>query len=83
MKSIFIGSKSKPSFLVEVSPKKICVYQPDSFSKKEDFYERYSLGKKIEISYSKIHFKEPVAYKGHLYVPEMTITIKKKQYLIK
>jgi hypothetical protein len=46
MKSFFVGSKSNPSFLVEVTPKKITVYQPDEYSKKEEFYERYSLGQK-------------------------------------
>ena len=84
MKSFFVGSKTKPSFLVEVTTKKICIYQPDSFSKDESFYERYSLGEKVfESSYSKILFKTlPVPYKGHLYVPVMMITFKKKNYLI-
>ena len=55
MKSFFVGSKSKPSFLVEVTPKKITVYQPDEYSKEEEFYERYSLGKKVmETNYSKM-----------------------------
>jgi len=83
----FVGSKSKPSFLVEVSPKKITVYQPDKYSKKEDFFERYYLGKKVlETSYSKFLLKTlPVPYKHYSvpYVPEIIVIIKKKQVLIK
>ena len=86
----FVGSKSKPSFLVEVSPKKITVYQPDKYSKKEDFFGRYYLGKKVlETSYSKIFYKTPVPYKhtsvpkDYFYVPEIIVIIKKKQVLIK
>jgi hypothetical protein len=84
MKSFFVGSKSNPSFLVEVSPKKITVYRPDTYSKEEEFYERYSLGQKVmETSYSDILFKKsPISFKDHLYVPEM-IVIKKKHMLIK
>jgi hypothetical protein len=83
MKSFFVGSKSKPSFLVEVTPKKIFIYKPDEISKNESFYERYSLGEKIETTYSKILFKEPISYKHHFYVPQIIVKIKKKQYLIK
>ncbi len=85
MKSFFVGSKTKPSFLVEATTKKICVYKPDSLSKDGSFYERYSLGEKVlETAYSKILFKTlPVPYKDHLYVPFMMVTIKKKNYLIK
>jgi len=84
MKSFFVGPKSNPSFLVEVEPKKICVYKPDAFSKKESFYERYSLGKKVlDTAYTDIIFKTmPISYKHHYYVPEITILYKKKQYLI-
>jgi hypothetical protein len=71
MKSFFVGSKTKPSFLVEVSPKKICVYKPDSLSKNESFYETYSLGKKVlDTNYTDIIFETmPVSYKHHYYVP--------------
>ena len=84
MKSFFVGSKSNPSFLVEVTPKKIHVYRPDAYSKKEEFYERYSLGQKVmETTYSDILFKKsPISFKDHLHVPEM-IVIKKKPFLIK
>ena len=85
MKSFFVGSKSKPSFLVEVTSKKINVYKPDTYSKEEDFYERYSLGEKVlETSYSRILFEiVPIPYKYHFYVPEMIVVIKKKHILIK
>jgi len=85
MKTFFVGSKSKPSFLVEVTPKKITVYQPDEYSKKEEFYERYSLGQTVmETTYSDILFKKkPISFKDILYVPEMIIVIKKKHVLIK
>ena len=64
MKSFFVGSKSNPSFLVEVTPKKITVYQPDEHSKKEEFYERYSLGQTVmETTYSTISKKVPFLLK--------------------
>jgi hypothetical protein len=72
----------KPSFLLEVTSKKINVYKPDTYSKGEEFYERYLLGQKVlETSYSKILFKDPIPYKKHLYVPEI-IVIKNKSVLI-
>ena len=38
---------------MEVTPKKITVYQPNEYSKEEEFYESYSLGQKVlETSYS-------------------------------
>jgi hypothetical protein len=83
MKSFFVGSKSNPSFLVEVTSKKITVYKPDEYSKGEDFYERYSLGQKVlETNYSKIFSKKTTPYKKHLYVPELIVVIKKKPVLI-
>ena len=85
MKSFFVGSKSNPSFLVEVTPKKIHMYKPEAYSKEEEFYERYSLGQKVmETTYSDILFKKsPISFKDHLYVPEMIVVIKKKHILIK
>jgi len=85
MKSFFVGSKSKPSFLVEVTPKKITIYQPDAYSKEEEFYEKYSLGQTVmETTYSTILFKKsPISFKDYLYVPEMIVVIKKKHILIK
>jgi len=80
MKSIFIGSKAKPTYLVEINPakKEIHIYKPDRFSKHEEFYEKYSLGQLVLTSkYDKI-IVQPVAYKHYLHAPEMIIVIKKK-----
>lgn len=83
---LFVGSKTKPSFLIEINLKKkiFSVYQPDEFSKKEEFFERYSLGKLlITTKYNEIIFlKKPVPYKDNLYVPEVIFKIKKKYLFI-
>ena len=83
MKSIFIGNKTKPTFLAEIIPnkKQIRIYKPDRFSKNEEFYEKYALGQEVlSATYSSLLFtKAPIAYKQFLYVPEMIIVVKKKQ----
>jgi hypothetical protein len=84
MKSIFIGSKAKPTFLVEIYPnkKQIVVYKPDRFSKNEEFYEKYSLGQEVlTATYDKIIVK-PTAYKKFLHSQGMIVVIKKKPILI-
>jgi hypothetical protein len=84
MKSIFVGSKSKPTFLVEILPKKkeISIYMPDTFSKNEEFYEKYALGRLVvKAKYSAISCS-PVPYKGYLYAPELIVKIKNKEYMI-
>lgn len=85
MNSFFVGDKLKPSFLVEVliKQKKINIYKPDNYSKNEQFYEKYSLGKLlIQTKYDNIIFsKKPVPYKKNLFVPEIIFKIKNK-YLI-
>ena len=47
MNSFFVGDKLKPSFLVEIIKKQkiVSIYKPDKYSKNEEFYEKYSLGK--------------------------------------
>lgn len=80
MKSIFIGSKAKPTYLVEIHPakKQIHIYKPDRFSKNEEFYEKYALGQEVlTATYDKI-IVQPAAYKSYLHAPEMIIVIKKK-----
>ncbi len=50
MESYFIGIKTKQTFLVISTKNKyinINIYTPDKFSKNEDFYEKYSLGKVV------------------------------------
>ena len=85
MNSFFVGDKLKPSFLIEVITKQkiISIYKPDKYSKNEDFYEKYSLGKLlIQTKYNDIIFvKKPVSYKNFLFSPEIIFMIKNK-YLI-
>ena len=85
MSSFFVGDKLKPSFLIEVITKQkiINIYKPDKYSKNEDFYEKYSLGKLLtQTTYNDIIFvKKPVSYKNFLFSPEMIFSIKNK-YLI-
>jgi hypothetical protein len=87
MKSILIGKKGKPTYLVEIEPKKLTIYKPDRHSKQEDFYEQYVLGEVVlSTPYDKILFtKAPIAYRrvmdapNLLYAMEMNIVVKKKQ----
>ena len=84
MKSIFVGSKSKPTFLVEILPKKkeISIYTPDVFSKNEEFYEKYALGKLvIKAKYTAITCGT-IPYKGYLYAPEFAVTINNRKFMI-
>lgn len=83
MISLFVGDKLKPSFLVEIIPKKkiISIYKPDKYSKnEEDFYEIYSLGKlMVNTTYDKIIYEiKPISYKNYLFVPEMFFKINNK-----
>lgn len=86
MVSIFVGSKVKPSFLVEINKKtkEIAVYAPDAYSKNEEFYERYSLGKLlIKAKYTEIGFsKKPVPYKKFAHVPSMSVKIRGKVHFL-
>jgi DNA-directed RNA polymerase beta' subunit len=89
MYSFFVGNKSKPSFLVEVIPKNkvMTIYKPDKYSKNEEFYEKYALGKVlITTKYNDIIFlQKPVPYKSHkkhLFVPGIIFKIEKKNLLV-
>ena len=86
MNSFFVGKKSKPSFLLEVIPKKkiISIYKPDKFSKNEEFYEKYALGEMIITTKFKdiIFIKNPVSYKNNLFVPIIILKIKNKYFVI-
>jgi len=83
MNSFFVGDKSQPSFLIEITKQKIIsIYKPDKYSKNEEFYEKYSLGKLvIQTKYNDIFVKKPVSYKNFLFSPEILLRIKNK-YLI-
>jgi len=87
MNSFFVGDKLKPSFLIEVITKQkiINIYKPDKYSKNEEFYEKYSLGKLlIQTKYNDIIFvKNPVSYKDDfLFSPEMIFRIKNKYFIV-
>ena len=87
MQSFYIGKKTKPSFLVEILPKKkeVKIYKPDKYSKKEsNFYERYALGELlIDIKYKSISLSEnPIPYKECLFVPKIILKIKNNNYLV-
>ena len=47
MDSYFVGSKSSPDFLVELNKNNLTIYKPDKYSKDEEFYEKYALGKVV------------------------------------
>jgi hypothetical protein len=89
MKSILIGKKGKPTYLVEIDQKKkqLAIYKPDQYSAGEEFYERYVLGEKVVVTkYDKLLFKEaPIAYRDVMYAPkllypsDMIVVFKKKQ----
>jgi len=76
--TIYIGDKIKPSFLMEVSPKNkiIKIYKPDKYSKNEEFYEKYTLGKEIiNTKYDEIiYIKEPVPYKKSSYSKQFIVS---------
>ena len=86
MNSYFVGNKTKPSFLLEIIPSKkiISIYKPDNYSKKEEFYEKYSLGEMvIKTKFNNIIFsKKPVPYKNYLFVPEIILKIKNKYFSV-
>ena len=88
METYFVGTKSRPEYLIEVNRalKKVQVYRPDSDSKKLDAYERYILGDLVaDTKYKMIHFsKPPVPYKALkdappiMYTPDVTFLVKKE-----
>jgi hypothetical protein len=85
-KSIFVGNKSTPNFLVEITKNKLMnVYKPDKYSKDEDFYEKYTLGNLVlTTKYDDILFIEKVvSYKKlYFFTPIIIIRIKKKYLII-
>lgn len=83
---IFIGSKTKPTFLLHADKNKnLLVYTPDKLSKNEEFYEQYSLGKIVlDEKYNDIIFiNKPVLYKmKKKYVPELIVKLNNEYILI-
>jgi hypothetical protein len=85
----FVGSKTKPTFLVEIDTKNkhLQIYTPDKYSKNEEFIEKYTLGKKVlDTKYKNIIFCEkPVSYKskiGYKHVCKLILNISNKYYLV-
>jgi hypothetical protein len=84
MASYFVGSKSFPEFLVELRKNDITIYKPDKYSKDEEFYEKYALGKIVfTAKNSQIIFTQnTVSYKKEKYTPELIIRTKDKYILV-
>ena len=85
MDSYFVGSKSSPEFLVELCKKKdITIYKPDKYSKDEEFYEKYALGKVVfTAKNAEIIFTQyTVSYKKEKYTPEVIIRANDKYILV-
>jgi hypothetical protein len=90
--NVFVGTKSNPSFLVEINEKTVAIYQADRISKADptlDFYETYALGKKVvETQYETVQFpyKPPVEYKkasyGSFIVDTLEIITKKEKITV-
>lgn len=86
MDSYFVGSKTSPNFLVELQKKTkdIIIYKPDKYSKDEEFYEKYALGKVvIKAKNAEIIFTQNViSYKKEKYTPELIIRANDKYILV-
>ena len=90
MDSYFVGSKSSPEFLVELRKKKtkydnLTIYKPDKYSKNEEFYEKYALGKVVfTAKNAEIIFTQNVVstHKIYKYTPELIIRTNDKYILV-
>ncbi len=88
METYFVGTKTRPEYLIEIFPtrKTVRVYRPDRHSKGLDAYEKYILGELVsETKYKAIHFsKPPVPYKALkdappiMYAPHVMVVFKKE-----
>jgi len=87
MDSYFVGSKTTPEFLVELYKKtnNITIYKPDKYSKDEEFYEKYALGKVVfTAKNAEIIFTQNVVstHKIYKYTPELIIRTNDKYILV-
>ena len=85
MNKIVVGDKA--TFLAEIHKKHLILYKPDKYSKKEDAYEKYSLGEIVlDTDFMSISVKKPVTYNlgGYKMVrtSELIITVKDKSICI-
>jgi hypothetical protein len=88
METYFVGTKTRPEYLIEIFPtrKTVRIYRPDRESKGLDAYEKYILGELVaETKYKVIHFsKPPVPYKALkdappiMYAPHVMFVVKKE-----
>jgi len=86
MDTFYVGPKKPPQYLVEVykNERQIRVYTPDRYSKKQQFHDRYALGKKVvDTRYDEIIItKRPSAYKNYKYLPELVVRVGDKYYSV-
>ena len=85
MKIYFVGSKTTPDFLVELNKKNnLTIYKPDKYSKNEEFYEKYALGKVVFTAKNAeiIFTQNTVSYKKEKYTPELIIRTNDKYILV-
>jgi hypothetical protein len=84
MDSYFVGSKSSPEFLVELCKKDLTIYKPDKYSKNEEFYEKYALGKVIFTAKNAeiIFTQNTISYKKEKYTPELIIRSNDKYIMV-
>lgn len=86
MDSYFVGSKASPEFLIELNKKTkdLTIYKPDKYSKDEEFYEKYALGKIVFTAKNAeiIFTQNVISYKKEKYTPELIIRTKDKYILV-
>ena len=86
MKIYFVGSKTTPDFLVELNKKNnLTIYKPDKYSKDEEFYEKYALGKVVfTAKNAEIIFTQNVVstHKINKYTPELIVRTNDKYILV-
>ena len=84
MDSYFVGSKTTPDFLVELNKNNLTIYKPDKYSKDEEFYEKYALGKIVFTAKNAeiIFTQNTVSYKKEKYTPELIVRANDKYILV-
>ena len=84
MNFYFVGSKTTPDFLVELNKNNLTIYKPDKYSKDEEFYEKYALGKVVFTAKKAgiIFTQNTVSYKKEKYTPELIIRANDKYILV-
>jgi hypothetical protein len=88
METYFVGTKTEPTYLIEIyrTQKIVRVYRPDCDSEELNAYEKYILGELVmDAKYKVIQFsKPPVPYKTLkdapriMYSPTIMLAVKKE-----